>query len=282
MRNDKSLLPPLSLMSTQRVPLEVLQKIRQHLRSALVVPASENHPNLYSNLDEPPKPDSLDGLGSLFHFGSSLDETLQIPNNQGQWFISATNPGAVLMTLPGIKLKPEFRLVTYLFRLGDDGTGITWALPEPLGITSHLEQALLKARGEDTPPRPEGALADFMEAIDGNHSPQSFVIASLLRRELLELGKIGRVADWVHHRLIDAPPESTTWQWRTEPPKDFSPKVRVSDGRAAIEFFTCRVTAPIAIFQHVDQYVAGQYRSKQLHRALAINRALVLNGKKPI
>ncbi|WNZ46505.1 hypothetical protein Q2T42_01475 [Leptolyngbya boryana CZ1] len=269
-------------MSTQRVPLEVLQKIRQHLRSALVVPESENHPNLYNNMDEPPKPDSLEELGSLFHFGSSLDETLQMPNNQGRWFISATNPGAVLVTLPSIKLKPDFRLVTYLFRLGEDGKGVTWALPESCSTTSHLEKALLTASGRDNPPQPEGALADCMDAIDGDHSPRSFVIASLLRRELRELGKMGKVADWVHHRLIDALPDSANWQWRTEPPKDFSPKVRVSEGRAAIEFFTCRVTAPIVIFQHVDQYVVGQYQAKHLDRPLAINRTPALNGKKPI
>jgi hypothetical protein len=268
-------------MSTQRVPLEALQKIRQHLKSTLIVPESENRPNRFATVEEPPAPESLEELGSLFHFGGSLEEALQMPNNQGQWFVSATNPGAAFMKLPGIKLKPDFRLVSYLFRMGEDGTGATWALPEQLSTTSHLEKALLTAGGRDVPPKPEGALADFMDAIDGDHSSMSFVIASLLRRELLELGKIGRVAGWTHHRLMDSFPSPETWQWRVEIPKDFSPKVRIfSDGRVAIEFFTCRTVAPIAIFQHVDHYLAGQYRAKHLDRAIAIAQAPILNGKK--
>lgn len=268
-------------MSTQRVPLEALQKIRQHLKSALIMPESENHPNQFANVEEPPEPESLEGLGSLFHFGGSLEEALQMPNDQGQWFVSAINPGAAFMKLPGIKLKSDFRLVSYLFRMGEDGTGATWALPEPFSTTSHLEKALLTAGGRDTPPKPEGALADFMDAIDGDHSPMSFVIASLLRRELLELGKLGRATNWINHRIIDAIPSAATWQWRVETPKDFAPKVRVFlDGRVAIEFFTCRTVAPISIFQHVDHYLAGQYRAKHLDRAIAIAQASVLNSKK--
>ncbi|MBW4526265.1 MAG: hypothetical protein KME18_13870 [Phormidium tanganyikae FI6-MK23] len=261
-------------MSTQRVPLEALQKIRQHFKTALLVPASEDHPEMYTERDEPPKPESLEGLGSLFHFGGSLEEAIQMPNRQGQWFISAANPGTALMKLPGLKLKPEFRVISYLYRMGDDGTGATWALPEAFSTTSHLEKALLAAGGRDAPPKPEGALADFMDAIDGDHSPMSFVIASLLLRELLEFGKIGRIAVWSHHRLINALPSLPKWQWRSEAPKDYSPKVRAfPDGRVAVEFFTCRTVAPIAVFQHVDQYLAGEYRAKHLDRAIAVSQA---------
>ncbi|MCU0550900.1 MAG: hypothetical protein MUC48_16255 [Leptolyngbya sp. Prado105] len=268
-------------MSTQRVPLEALQKIRQHLKSGLVVPESENNPNLYADVEEPPTPESLDGLSSLFHFGGSLEEAIQMPNNQGQWFISATNPGDVIMKLPGVKLKPHFRLVSYLFRMDNDGTSATWALPESFSTTAHLEKALLIAGGRDTPPKPEAALTDFMAAIEGDNSPMSFIIASLLRREILEMGKMGRVAGWTHHCLINTLP-AARWQWRIETPKDFSPKVRVFlDGRVAIEFFTCRTVAPIALFQHVDQYPAGHYHAKHLDRAIAIAQAPSQNGKKP-
>lgn len=258
-------------MSTQRVPLEALQKIRQHLRSTLVVPEIENHPNLYANADEPPAPESLDELGSLFHFGSSLKIAPQMPNNQGRWFISSINPGAALIRLPGIRLKPEFRLISYFYRLHDEGIGATWALPEHLSTTSHLEKALISAGGRKQLPKPEGALEDCMDAIDGDRSPPSFIVAALLRRELLEIGRIGRAANWTHHRLIDAIPGQLSWQWRIEMPKDFSPKVRVfPDQRVAIEFFTCRTVAPIVIFQHVDSYPIGQYRAKSLDRPIAI------------
>lgn len=260
-------------MSTQRVPLEVLQKIRQHFKTALIVPESENQPEMYLGRDEPPTPESLEELGSLFHFGSSLEEAIQMPNRQGQWFISASNPGTVLMKLPGLKLKPKLRLISYLYRLGEDGSGATWALPEALSTTSHLEKALLSASGYDTPPKPEGALTDFMDAIDGDQSPLSFVIASLLRRELLEFGNVGCRAAWSHHQLMNSLPLLSSWQWRVEAPKNYSPKIRVfSDGRVAVEFFSCRTVAPIAVFQHVDQYVAGEYRAKSIDRAIALSQ----------
>ena len=267
-------------MSTQRVPLEVLQKIRQHLKAALAVPESENHPGVYTQREELPTPDSLEGLGSLFHFGGSLEEATQMPNSQGQWFISAANPGTALIKLPGLKLKPGFRLVSYLYRMDGDGTGITWALPEQFSTTSHLEKALLTSGGRDSPPQPEGALADLMDAIEGDCSLMSFVIASVLRRELLESGKTGQIATWSHHRLIDRLPPMPNLQWRIEAPKDFSPKVRVfSDQRVAIKFFTCRTAAPIAVFQHVDQYLAGKYCAKHLDRAIAVSQPM--NGAVP-
>lgn len=267
-------------MSTQRAPLEALQKIRQHFKTALTVPESENHPGMYTQREEPPTPESLEGLGSLFHFGGSLDEATQMPNSQGQWFISAANPGTALMKLSGLKLRSNFRLVSYLYRIGDDGTGITWALPEAFSTTAHLEKALLTSGGRDTPPKPEGALSDFMDAIEGDHSPMSFVIASLLRRELLESGKTGQIATWSHHRLIDRLPALPHWHWRIETPKDFSPKVRVfPDGRVAIEFFTLRTVSPIAVFQHVDQYLAGKYQAKHLDRAIALSQPT--NGAVP-
>ncbi|MBE9013659.1 hypothetical protein IQ250_26070, partial [Pseudanabaenaceae cyanobacterium LEGE 13415] len=74
-------------MSTQRVPIEALQKIRQHFKTALLVPEAENHPEIYIDREEPPAPTSLQDLGSLFHFGGSLEESLQMPNSQGQWFL---------------------------------------------------------------------------------------------------------------------------------------------------------------------------------------------------
>ncbi|MBD1822483.1 hypothetical protein H6F51_08245 [Cyanobacteria bacterium FACHB-DQ100] len=150
-----------------------------------------------------------------------------------------------------------------------------WSKPAKCPI---VRKALISAgdactalHDRNTPPKPEAALPNLMDAINGDHSPISFMIASLFHRELLEFGKVGRLASWSQQRLINALPPHPGWQWRTEVPKDFSPKVRVvPDGRVAIEFFTCRTVAPIAIFQHVDQYQARQYHPKSVDRAIAV------------
>lgn len=260
-------------MSAQKIPLETVQKIRHHIKNALALPESENHPKspVFNELDEPPEPESLSDLGNLFSFGSLLEDATNSPNSQGNWFISVTNPGAALLKLPGLKLSPGWRIVSYLYRTPTDGIGIVWALPEAYSTTSQLEQALVESRGRECPPRPSAAVSDVMEAVVGDRSPASFMIASILRRELQELGALGRSCSWSHHRLISAPPPQVKWQWRLHPPQDLSPKIRIfPDGKAAIEFFTCRVVAPITLFQHLDRYPLESYRPTTFEREIAI------------
>ena len=115
-----------------------------------------------------------------------------------------------------------------------------------------------------------------MDAIEGDRSPMSFVVASILRRELKEFGTLGKTRRWSNHRLIDALPAQVQWQWRAQASKDLSPKVRLlPEGKVVLDFFTCRTTAPIAIFQHVDQYAAGEYQAKGVDRAVAIAPKIV-------
>ncbi len=261
-------------MSVQRIPLDSVQKIRQHIKTVLELPEAEKHPRVWSSydeVDEMPEPDSLGDLSELFNFGGPADEGTYAPNKEGRWFISSANPGDALMKLPGIWLKPDLRLACYLYRTANDGVGVTWALPEMLSTTAHLEKALLKSGDRTQLPHPEGAISDVMEAIEGDHSPASYIIASILRRELKEMGAMGKFCNWTYHKLISAVPNQLAWEWKIEQPKDFSPKVKVfPDGKVAIEFFTCRTVAPVAIFQHIDQYSAEGYRAIMLDRPIAI------------
>lgn len=261
-------------MPVQKIQLEVLQKIRQHMQHGFALPESENHPRSWSSFPdeaEMPEPDSLSDLGDFFNFGGSMEEPTHAPNTRGEWFISAANPGAVLLRLPGLKLKPDVRLVGYLHRQPEDGIGVIWAVPESLSTTAHLEKALAASGDRAHPPHPEGALLNLMEAVEGDRAPASFIIASVLQRELREFGRLGKACNWSHHRLIGALPAQVQWQWKVEQPKDLSPKVLLfPDGRAAIEFFSCRVVPPVALFQHLDQYSDKHYKATILDRAIAI------------
>ncbi|PSB23991.1 hypothetical protein [Stenomitos frigidus] len=261
-------------MSVQKIQLEALQKIRQHIQHGFALPESENHPRSLASFDEAieiPEPDSLSGLGDLFNFGSAMDEPTHAPNTRGEWFISATNPGSVLQKLPGLTLKPDVRLVCYLHRQLEEGRGVIWAVPESLSTTAQLEKALAGSGDSTHPPCPAGAFTNLMEAVEGDHSAVSFIIASLLQRELAEFGCFGKASHWSHHRLIKAVPAQAQWQWKIEIPKDLSPKVLLfADGRAAIEFFSCRVVPPLALFQHLDQYSEKNYKATVLDRAIAI------------
>lgn len=224
-----------------------------------------------ATLDETPEPDSLDALGDLFNFGGFTEEEVPKPNVTGRWFVSLVNPGSTLLKLPGLTLKPEVRMVSYLYRVADSGIGVTWAVPESLSGMAQLERALSQSGDRTQPPKPKGALADFMEAIEGDRTPASFVVASILRRELQEFGALGTFCNWTHHRLIETLPTQVSWQWRTQIPRDLSAKVRVlPEGQAAVEFFTCRIVPPVAIFRHLDQYPKEKYDGSSLDQVVAI------------
>ncbi|MEO0532873.1 MAG: hypothetical protein AAF215_03285 [Cyanobacteria bacterium P01_A01_bin.123] len=263
-------------MPLQKFPVTAAQKVSVYIKTHLALPVSEQFPKSPAQTvdedssEEIPEPSSLGELGDLFRLGSLPEDDVPAPNTEGRWFISTIDPAAVIAKLPGLFLKPETQLVTYLFRKGSLGTGITWALPEHLSTTACLEQAITQAKGYDIPPHPEGAFESMMAAIDGDGSPTSFLAASILSRELQELGRTGKFTRWAHHRLINQIPPQRQWQWRTSPPKDFSPKVKtLPNQQVAVEFFTCRVTPPIGIFRHVDQYSPQQYQPQAADRVIA-------------
>ncbi|WNZ22089.1 hypothetical protein HJG54_03865 [Leptolyngbya sp. NK1-12] len=259
-------------MSIQRFPLAAVQQVRQYIQNAIVVDADKQVQTWtgIDDIDDIPEPKSLDDLSSVFAFGGLTPEEITAPQSLRRWSVSMVNPGAALLKLPGLDLKPTWRLVSYLYRDGDNGAGLVLAVPEELATTAHLEKALPASGNFKQPPKPEGALMDFMEAIDGDRSAVSFLVASLLCRELREFGALGAYRNWTHHRPIDAIPQRAKWHWQTEPPKDLAPKVKVlPDGQAVVEFFTCRISAGIALYRHLDQYPVNQYKPKCIDKALA-------------
>ncbi|MCS6813431.1 MAG: hypothetical protein NZ772_07655 [Cyanobacteria bacterium] len=257
-------------MSTQQLPITALQKVRQFIRSGLTVPASENNPPQLSFEDDLPEPESLDALSDLFKFAGVSATTNSRSGATGRWLVSVVNPGAILAKLPGLELKPGWRLVSYLYREADHGLGVCWAVAETHSSTANLEAALVGCKTQDQLPIPEGALGNFMDAITGDRSVRSFAIASMFYREIKEFGALGNLQDWTHHHLIATVPGKVNWQWQGDIPKNLAPKVRTfPDGRAALEFFTCRVVAPIAIYRHIDLYLPDSYRANGMSQAIA-------------
>lgn len=262
-------------MSIQKFPLEALKKIRQYIESTLSLADAERQPQTWTGweeADELPEPESVDDLSGIFAFGGQSLEELSFPRMRGHWFVSTVNPGTALLKLPGLRLKPELRLVSYLYRSDEDSAGIIFAVPELLSTTACLEKAVQQSSSLSQPPKPKGALPHFMDAIEGDRSALSFVVASIVRREFQEFGTLGKRCNWKYHRLLDAVPPQAKCQWRLEhPPKDLAPKAKVlPDGQAIVEFFSYRSGSTIVLYQHFDQYTAGQYKSSSLDKAIAI------------
>lgn len=259
-------------MTIQKFPLEKIQKVRRFISNGLTIAANlETWTESGSDdADELPEPESIDELGNLFSMGSfsELDDDAQSAQ-QGKWLISTADIAGVIIKLPGLTLKPGIRLVSYVYRIQDDGVGVVWALPDEYSHTAQIEDALTHAGDRHQYPKPTGVLDDVMEAVEGDRSHASFLIASILRRELQEFGASGRSRNWGHHRLISTLPAQVSQQLGSEP-RDFSPRVRLlPDERAAVEFFSCRVTPPHQIFRHVDQYPPNRYVPDSVDRLIA-------------
>lgn len=259
-------------MSSQQFPINALQTLRRSLKQQLVLPACEHTPGALPI--DIPEPDSLATLSNLFCKGGINHTEGSTPNANGQWFISTADASTALRHLPGIALKPNYCLVTYLYRIRRENTNhggaVTWAMANQLSTTSHLEAALAMAGDHSKPPYPEGALHNYMNAITGNLTGRSFLIASIMQRELQEFGRCGRFHRWHHHRLINTVPKQRDWQWRMEQPQTLTPTVyKLSNGKTVVEFYTCRVAPPISIFRHVDRYSVNNYVAKSSNQAIA-------------
>ncbi|MBE9139387.1 hypothetical protein IQ254_19670 [Nodosilinea sp. LEGE 07088] len=262
-------------MSFQRYPLATVQKVSQFIRETLVLPTHEQQPgsaSLANDIeDDGPLPDSLNALGDLFRVGDMPEDNVPSPNVDGRWFVSTIDPAEALTKLPGLWMRPGIRLVTYLRQDTKGGMGSTAALPGLLSTTEYLEEAIEQATEVDQPPQPMGMLTNLMDGLDGDGSLASFLAASIFTREVREFGRFGRYARWTHHRFVAAPPQKISWQWRTKTPEDFSPKVVLrQDAEVIVEFYSCRVQKPVALFRHLDRYPANSYAATTQDQVVAV------------
>lgn len=262
-------------MSIQRFSLATLNRVKQQIEEALALTCPPMQ--AWVDLDEsedPPEPKSLDDLSYVFALGGLSSDELILPDPQ--WKISTVNPAAALLRLPYLWLKPDLRWVGYLYQGRHQSKGVVFAVPAALSTTAWLEKALLEGQDLEHPPLPQGALEHYMDAIDGDPALLSFLIASILQRELQEFGGQGSHCQWIHHRLIGTIPPQVKWRWQGEPAQDLSPKVKVvPDGQAATEFFSYRVQTAharpaIVLYRHLNHYRVGCYRSRGMDKPIAI------------
>ncbi len=239
-----------------------------------MLPPHEQQPStvdLDEDSEDGPLPDSLNALGDLFRVGDMPEDNVPAPNAEGRWFVSTIDPSEALVKLPGLWMRPGIRMVTYLRQDANGGMGATVALPGLLSTTEYLEEAIAQVTQADQAPSPMGALPSLMAGVEGDGSLASFLSASIFAREVREFGRFGRYARWVHHRFVTAPPQQIAWQWRTKTPEDFSPKVVLrQNNEVVVEFYSCRVQKPIALFRHLDRYPPNSYTAENQDQVVAV------------
>ena len=115
--------------------------------------------------------------------------------DKSSWKIDQNNPNNIVKGYSNIFLKKGFKLVAYLYSEISGGNGIVYALPEEDYVPAPQDCEIQDDEFLN-PPRPSSALDSFMEVIDGDRSPLSYLQAAMLYHELCEFGASWHGVSW--------------------------------------------------------------------------------------
>jgi hypothetical protein len=212
---------------------------------------------------------------------------LRLEKHPEGWSKSLFDPRQLLGVFPGLQLKPGYVLRAYQYRRRSNGNGVVWAMPENAPFPEPGAPAESGGGLADVP-RPEEALADYMEAVAGDGSPLSYLSASLFAREAREFGAVWHGCSWRAHKFLGSDPWKTkpkgtdgsctewpsqdhaAWEWQTAKPSKWKPLVQIESRDVIVAFYTYTGLDRQCICQHVDRFEIGNYRfeSKTLDIAL--------------
>lgn len=118
----------------------------------------------------------------------------------------------------------------------------------------------------------EWVYSDIGSFLEGDGSPLSYFQASILIRELREIGALWHGCSWSTHEVLttDKQIPEQAWKWQVEHPQDWRPKVeRNSDGLPQVIFYSYTGFEQEQILVHCDTYIEG-YRFNTVVKPIAL------------
>jgi hypothetical protein len=225
-----------------------------------------------------------------------LNALSQLPKETPNgWSKSRIDPAGLLSVFPELRLRDGNVLRAYVFKEDANSNGFVWALPVDAEFPApedcpRIESHFLR------PPKPLDALDDLMEAITGDDSPQSYLHASILRRELKEFHASWHGIRWGMNTVLDDSPwnrpqrdedspvtmypesKAEEWTWKVPKPKSWKPEVRMTKDKAVVTFYSYTglstegdngVEEKERIILHTETYRRGKYRPLIVEKKLA-------------
>ena len=187
------------------------------------------------------------------------------------WRKSELDPMALLDYFRCLKLKRGYVLRAYERHLAPNSWGSVWAMPASIVLPNP------KPNGNGKPARPDGALDNMMEAIEGDGSPYSYLCASLLARELEQFATLCPESEWLNCFILDGNPWTGTngvahtlagqgfakdracWRWAGQQPKNWRPAVFMSQRTVSVIFYAFSGVGRQRILTFEDHYLRGSY-----------------------
>ncbi len=202
---------------------------------------------------------------------------LEIDTVPEGWCRSQVDLGKLLEAFPSLKLKSGYELGAYQFRLGGNGHGLVFAVPQGLILPDPDELISTKEM-----PYPDGAIEEVMEVIEGNGTPWSYLSASIFSREVGEFGAMWHGNNWTMHTIIDslevinglatkpgATVDENEWEWVDTKPIEWGPRVYEVEGLVTVDFKTFSALGHKCIYKHTDTYEPGKYIFKSVEKLIA-------------
>jgi len=164
---------------------------------------------------------------------------------------------ALIAVFPSLALRPGYRLLTYYYHSNGNGNGVVMAFPEESDAYQALAAVPAGTPISWAPGEADGPIWP-MEVIDGDGSAMAYLSASLLTRELHEVGAEWHGVDW-EEREVMAPTRTylagrsrtakhnqslqnlvDELEWPQEKPaiESLAPEVRFDDQKVQVVFHT--------------------------------------------
>jgi hypothetical protein len=202
-------------------------------------------------------------------------------SRENGWRKSELEPMALLDYFGPLRLKPGYALRAYERHQAPNSWGVVWAMPASAAFPEP------GPNGNGRPPRPEDALDNVMEAIEGDGTPYSYLCASLLARELEQFATISPDSEWLNCFVLDADPwssdngvshtlagqgfkrEQKMWHWADQKPGQWRPVVFMSQGSVTVVFHAFSGVGRQRIITFEDRYLRGSYTFSRHEKAVA-------------
>ncbi len=209
------------------------------------------------------------------------------------WTKSATDPMKLLRAFEPLRLKDGFVLRAYQYRSGGNGNGLVFATPvgRPFPAPDECRPEPPEHSEDYEPvPFPAAAERDVMRLIEGDGEAWSYVLASLLARELQEFGALWHGSSWSTHTILGEHPlgsgresgrgypddgprgDPNDWAWAERKPRRWKPTVGKDSGRVAVRFYTFSGLGQETIYRHLDAHEPGGY-------AFETERTVIAEGR---
>ncbi|GAA1368389.1 hypothetical protein [Peribacillus frigoritolerans] len=188
------------------------------------------------------------------------------------WYRTPANPESIVKGFSHLSIQSGYKLRAYQFSDGGgNGNGIVWAIPEKKELQDVEDCKQLD--GFLSAPKPAHALSDFMQVIEGDKTPLSYLQAAIVYHELHEFGANWHGTSWGRDVILPVQEESgdesydynvnDEWEMIEKEPDIIEPHFYYSrEGYPVIVFHTINDIGTVTWNRYVHVFSKDDYTLK--------------------